>query len=881
MKNNTSCVSCVGKKLNPWVIGLIGLVIIVAVFLIFRIGQSNRNNTIQKVTGITANANKIAAINNNGSYHQIVDIIRPAVVGISLPGAQPFLQAWGTNLLSMNCPNCGIAVSRQPGTPWQNINCPKCNASMICPQGQAGVPNTQPQGMRWWNCQKCQIGTYCPLTQAISPRCPMCSNYMSPQNGQAPAQAQTPARTDVQAGGQPQVLPGGSAGGMTWGSNVLTLNCSNCGTAVTRQPGTPWQNVRCPSCNNLVCTICASLNCMNCGATVNRQPGITWQNTRCPNCNNSMLGQQAATGQAQGWQAPTAQNNQATQDTVQKEEYLECPNCRIQIKPTPGIPWSGAACPGCKTIMAHFIREVQTKTAGQPVKLGVAPRGDGNPFGVLNPQEQPQAQGQPQYWGPLNLLAHQLVEQSQSQAQGQPQALQQQPTPQITQQTTGGIGAGIIVSSQGYVLTNYHLVANQTDIKITIFTPNGNQVYPGVLIATDPQNDLAVLQIKTPAPIQLPIAPLGNSDTLTVGDTVLAFGNPFGLAQTVTDGIVSAKRKNITIEGHSLSNLIQTDAPINQGNSGGPLVNINGEVIGINTAVYSPMQTHTGLGFAIPINQAKQVFAKYIDLKSPQAVQAQLVAMRWLQCPRGRPVAQVGPQAGPVAAAPNEDSPAWMGVEFQLLNDVLAEQLKVPFDRGILINKIFPNSPAAEAGLMGGDVIYRADGTRITDETLIRTFLADKKPGDTVTFAIFRGGNKLNIKVKLAGGSNAQRVAMVPLPPDGLLAGSEIEAGTADIVTLGLTVDKITPEVAFAFGLPENTKGVVIAAVEGVAMMQGVEEGDLITAVNGEPVVDLLSLFKCLKKANLTKGVTLDISRKGKLIKIFLKEDPAAINPGI
>lgn len=516
------------------------------------------------------------------------------------------------------------------------------------------------------------------------------------------------------------------------GINVITMNCPNCNTPVTRDPGTPWQNVQ------------------------------------CPNCGNTMLCPQGATGQAQAWPLPANrdQDNQPVKDTVQREEYLECPNCRIQIKPTPGIPWAGATCPSCKTVMAHFIREVQTKN-------------NGNAAG----QQQPQSQAQQQMWDPFP-AAHKKFDQGVNNLFGlQPQALQQAPAPQITQQTTGGLGAGIIVSSQGYVLTNYHLIAGQTDITITLFTPNGNQAFPGIIIATDPANDLAILQINSrlndtvgqaTTPIELPVAPLGNSDNSTIGDTVLAFGNPFGLAQTVTDGIISAKRNNVNIEGHQLASLIQTDAPINQGNSGGPLVNINGEVIGINTAIYSPMQTHTGLGFAVPINLAKQAFAKYLDLKSPEAVKAQLVAMRWLPCPMLSTVAQtplnntLQPNTvGPAVATPNVIPPgtvpsiqnpirnnpvsnAWMGMEFQLLNAVMAEQIKVPFDQGILVSNVFLNSPAAAGGLKSGDVIYRANGKRITTETQLSTLLANIKTGDVVTFSIFRTGKKMDVNIASA-----------------------------------------------------------------------------------------------------------------------------------
>jgi serine protease Do len=231
--------------------------------------------------------------------------------------------------------------------------------------------------------------------------------------------------------------------------------------------------------------------------------------------------------------------------------------------------------------------------------------------------------------------------------------------------------------------------------------------------------------------------------------------------------------------------------------------------------------------------------------------------------------------------APNEDSPAWIGLEFQLMNDVLAEQLKVPFDRGILISQVFPNSPAASAGLERGDVIYRVDGRRINDETQLRLFLVDKKPGDKVNFMVFRGGQKLTFDLRMAGGSfQKAAAAMAPKTTD-LLDGSEIEAGTADIVSLGLTVDKITPEVAFAYSLPAASQGVLIAGVEGLALAQGVKEGDVVVSVDGSPTPDLVSFFKALKQGSLVQGVDLGLMRQGNQVQVTILDNPTPVRQGV
>ncbi len=535
----------------------------------------------------------------------------------------------------------------------------------------------------------------------------------------------------------------------------------------------------------------------------------------------------------------------------QREEYLECPNCRIRITPSPGIPWSGAKCPSCGTTMAHIIKiggasKTQT-TLSQPAA---------NPFRIpYRPEHQPRTPGR---FG--------LIPRGWSQALGTPGG-QGTPGPQITRGNAGAMGAGIIVSKRGYVLTNAHLLQANRNPKITIFTKQGMQSYPATVESVMAELDLAVIKIQAPGRTDFPVAPLGDSARSQVGETVLAIGNPFGLSQTVTSGIISAKRQSVTVEGLRLDGMIQTDAPINDGNSGGPLINLRGEVIGINTAIYSPMETHTGLGFAIPISRAKRVFAKYLD--PPEAAAAPNgtpAGMKWIS---GKP-----PRAYPTAAQNDtpEEAPAWMGLEFQILNDTLAERFKTPFDRGLLINHVFPSSPAADAGLKPGDVIYRANGRRINDETRIRTFLVDKKPGDVVRFSIFRQGRKLKVEVTMAGGQYRKAAAQQALPKGGLLEGAEIEAGTADIVSLGLTVDKITPEIAFAFGLPEGSRGVVIAGVEGLALSKGVKEGDVISSIDGRPTPNRLLLFKAMKKHNVRKGVDLGLIRDEREVHVFLKE---------
>jgi serine protease Do len=404
-----------------------------------------------------------------------------------------------------------------------------------------------------------------------------------------------------------------------------------------------------------------------------------------------------------------------------------------------------------------------------------------------------------------------------------------------------------------------------------MFTPNGQKTFPGRVIAQAIDRDLAVVKIE-PGNMTLPVAPIGRSSAVRVGDTILAMGNPFGLSQTVTSGIVSAVRGSIAIEGHQLTNLIQTDAPVNQGNSGGPLVNLRGEVIGINTAIYSPIQTHTGLGFAVPIGQAKEVFASYMS----SSTSLRQVA---LNTP-GYPGARAYAVAALTPTPPSEDSPVWLGINIQIMNDVIAEQLKVPVDRGILINQVYQNSPAATAGVQRGDVIIRFDGRRVTDETLIRTLLADKKPGDRIVLSVLRGRKRLNIKFKTVGGAWQAKQAALFGPTD-LLQGSEVETGLAELVSVGLAAITITPELTFAYGLPGNSTGIIATETEGLALKCGMKDGDIIRTVNGIQTPDLLSFLKIMKVGNLRKGVLFSVTRKGQPFQVLIKERPRLFAKGL
>jgi len=265
-----------------------------------------------------------------------------------------------------------------------------------------------------------------------------------------------------------------------------------------------------------------------------------------------------------------------------------------------------------------------------------------------------------------------------------------------------GLGSGVIVSAQGYVLTNNHVVEGADEIEVTL---NDGRHSAGKVIGTDPDTDLAVLKIELD---KLPVIVLGNSDALQVGDQVLAIGNPFGVGQTVTSGIVSALGRN-QLGINTFENFIQTDAAINPGNSGGALVDVSGNLEGINTAIYSRSGGSMGIGFAIPVSTAKQVLEDIV-------------------------------KEGKVTRG-------WIGVEPNDLSPELAETFGVKASAGVIVTGVLQNGPAARAGLRPGDVITGVGDKKVGNVQELMTTVAGLKPGTAARFALQRGSDKLELDV--------------------------------------------------------------------------------------------------------------------------------------
>ena len=378
------------------------------------------------------------------------------------------------------------------------------------------------------------------------------------------------------------------------------------------------------------------------------------------------------------------------------------------------------------------------------------------------------------------------------------------------QRRASSLGSGFIIDAEGIVVTNFHVIENAEEITVTL---SDETSFTAKVLGQDQKTDIAVLKID-PGDTALTAVPFGDSDSLRVGDWVLAIGNPFGLGGTVTAGIVSARGRDIG--NGPYDDFIQTDASINRGNSGGPLFNTDGQVIGINTAIFSQSGGSVGIGFAISSNLAKRVTKQLVEFGTTR---------------RG-----------------------WLGVFIQEVTSDIAETLGLEGSGGALVSSVNENSPADIAGLEPGDVILSFDGKKIERMRDLPRIVAETDIGTTVVVEIFRGGRLSTVEVTLGELEKAELVGLVGEQPEG-------DAQTLD--RLGFTVDDLDGELAAELGLDDTLTGVVVTevAADSPAMEKGVEPGDIIRRF-GQRRVD--------SAADLAASVaeTLDAGRSGVLLLI-------------
>ena len=349
------------------------------------------------------------------------------------------------------------------------------------------------------------------------------------------------------------------------------------------------------------------------------------------------------------------------------------------------------------------------------------------------------------------------------------------------------LGSGFIIDKEGYIVTNNHVIENADQIKVKLAD---EREFEAELVGRDPNTDLALIRIKNASDL-VPLK-LGDSDAISVGSWVVAVGSPFGLEQTVTSGIVSAKGR--TLGSGPYDDFIQTDASINPGNSGGPLLNMNGEVVGINTAIIAHGQ---GIGFAIPVNMA-------------QGIVKQLQAN------------------GSVTRG-------WLGVSIQDLSPELAEYYGMKNQKGVLVAQVFEGDPADKAGIKANDVIIEVDGKSIRSSRELTKTIADIDVGKKTTVKVLRDGKEKTIDVKIAKRGDV-----------GPLAQKKSE----DSEKLGIRIAEATPETAKRFGHSETEKGVLVVGVEpgSKAAEAGVRQGDLVKEVNHKPITSVPELRSEVEK---------------------------------
>ena len=381
-------------------------------------------------------------------------------------------------------------------------------------------------------------------------------------------------------------------------------------------------------------------------------------------------------------------------------------------------------------------------------------------------------------------------------------------------------GSGIVMTADGYILTNHHVAGEADQLTVTF---SDNREYDAALVGSDPRTDIAVIKIDAK---RLKPATIGRSDAVEIGEWVLAIGAPLNLESTVTAGIVSAIGRDIDIirdsKGLSIEDFIQTDAAINPGNSGGALVNLNGEVIGVNTAIASSNRSFIGYGFAVPIDLAKKVMNDIVDHGKVK---------------RG-----------------------YIGIQLTNVDAGTAEAFGLDRPKGVLINEVLANTPAAESNLRSGDIILKVDGRAVNRPNQLQSLVARKHPGDVVTLSVRRNTNTLTVRVTLGETLPEELTRAEDAPASG---GSE----TASVSEIGLTVRALTAALAGEYGIQTDAKGVIVTRVSRRARTAGFREGDIVFAVRQIPfrqdIETVRDFERAISKLKKGKNAAFSVNRNG------------------
>ncbi len=380
------------------------------------------------------------------------------------------------------------------------------------------------------------------------------------------------------------------------------------------------------------------------------------------------------------------------------------------------------------------------------------------------------------------------------------------------------LGSGVIVSPDGYIITNNHVVEKAEEIKVTLLD---NRTLKGRIVGIDPKTDIAIIKIDAD---NLPTLRWGDSDRLQVGEFVLAIGSPYGLSHTVTMGIISAVgRANVGIADYE--DFIQTDAAINPGNSGGPLVNIKGELVGINTAIFSKTGGYQGIGFAVPSNMVRLVMDQLI-------------------------------QKGKVTRG-------WIGVTIQELTPELSQKFGLNRAKGALVSDVTKNSPAEKAGILRGDIIFEFNGKEIKDVNALRNLVAQSKSGSTVPIKILRSGKEYTLKV-----------VILELPKEiSEITPANLPDETEGDALTGLVVMDLTKEIIRQLGFNKDEKGVIVVRIEpgSPADEAEIKKGDIIKEINRRSINNVEDFNRIASSIRKNDSVLLFVNRNGKKFYTILK----------
>ena len=383
---------------------------------------------------------------------------------------------------------------------------------------------------------------------------------------------------------------------------------------------------------------------------------------------------------------------------------------------------------------------------------------------------------------------------------------------------SSALGSGFVTSEDGYIVTNNHVIEEADEIEIEFFPGDGQpaQPLPAKVVGTDPTTDIALLKVEAPMPLKF--VTFGDSDTARVGDWVVAMGNPLGQGFSVSAGIVSARNRELS---GSYDDYIQSDAAINRGNSGGPLFNMDGDVVGVNTAILSPNGGSIGIGFSMASNVVSKVVKQLQDY--------------------------------------GETRRGWLGVRIQDVTDDVAEAMGLDAAKGALVTDV-PDGPAKEAGMLSGDVILSFDGTEVADtRSLVRT-VGNTEVGKTVRVVVYREGKTETLKVTLGRREEAERQASAPGDKEGTPEQTEKQL-------LGLSVGVLTDELRGELSVPEGTNGLVIMSVDETseAWEKGLRAGDVITEAGQQKVTGIEDLEAWIDESFFffSKSLLLLVRRSG------------------